>query len=67
MAACAQEAAPPDAATGAEVGEFAATNEYLAGVAEATDGLTYRMAMDMTMRIGADGESFEMGGARHDG
>ena len=62
VAACADEASPPDAATGAEVGEFAATNEYLAGVAEATDGLTYRMAMDMTMRFGADGESLEMGG-----
>ena len=31
-------------------------------MAEATDGLTYRMAMDMTMRFGADGESLEMGG-----
>ncbi len=61
--ACAQEADGPDAATGAELGEFAATNEYLAGVAEATDGLTYRMSMDMAMTISAEGESMDMGGA----
>jgi hypothetical protein len=60
--ACADAADPPDAATGAEVGEFAATSEYLAGVAEATDGLAYRMSMDMTMDISAEGESLEMGG-----
>jgi hypothetical protein len=60
--ACAKAADAPDAATGAEVGEFAATNEYLTGVADATDGLTYRVSMDMTMDMSAEGESFEMGG-----
>ena len=64
--ACAQEADGPDAATGAELGEFAATSDYLAGVAEATDGLTYRMSMDMAMTISAEGESMDIGGAAHD-
>lgn len=62
VAACADEASPPDAATSDDVGEFAATNEYLAGVADATDGLTYRMSMDMTMDVSAEGETMEMGG-----
>ncbi|HEX6424795.1 MAG TPA: hypothetical protein VFZ79_15035 [Acidimicrobiales bacterium] len=43
-------------------GEFAATPAYLAAVADATDGLTYRMSMDMTMRFAAEGESFQAGG-----
>jgi hypothetical protein len=64
VAACAQEATAPDTATGtgADVGEFAATGEYLSAVADATDGSTYRMTMDLTMRVGAEGESLEMGG-----
>jgi hypothetical protein len=64
VAACAQEATAPDTATGtgAEIGEFAATSDYLSAVADETDGSTYRMAMDMTMRVGAEGESLEMGG-----
>jgi hypothetical protein len=60
--ACADEADGPDAATGAEVGDFAATSEYLAGVAEATDGLSYRMSMDMTMAFSFEGEGSEVGG-----
>jgi hypothetical protein len=66
LGACAQEATAPDTATGTgtgtDVGEFAATSDYLSAVADATDGSTYRMAMDMTMRVGAEGESLEMGG-----
>lgn len=59
---CADAAGGPDAAIGGEVGEFAATPEYLAGVADATDGLNYRMSMDMTMIVEAEGESLDMGG-----
>ncbi len=60
--ACAQEADGPDAATGGDLGEFAATSEYLADVAEATEGLSYRMSMDMTMSVDAEGEGMEVGG-----
>jgi hypothetical protein len=60
--ACAKAADGPDAAIDVEVGDFAATPEYLAGVADATDGLTYRMSMDMTMAVEAEGESLDMGG-----
>lgn len=64
--ACAQKAdgpaAVPDVVTDLDVGEFAATSEYLTGIAEATDGQTYRVAFDMTMRFSGEGESVEMGG-----
>ena len=60
--ACAQEADGPDAATGGDLGEFAATSEYLADVAEATEGLSYRMSMDMTMSVDAEDEAMEVGG-----
>ena len=60
--ACAKAADGPDAAIDVEVGDFAATPEYLAGVADATDGLTYRMSMDMAMVVDAEGESFDVGG-----
>ena len=60
--ACADSADGPDVAVGGDVGEFAATSDYLAGVAEATDGLAYRMSMDMTMSIAVQGESIETGG-----
>ena len=60
--ACAHRADGPDATTGAQVGEFAATSEYLAGVADATEGLSYRMSMDMTMSMSGAGDSIEMGG-----
>lgn len=60
--ACAREADGPDAAVGGDVGEFAASERYLAGVAAATEGSTYRMSMDMTM-VGEDsGGGFEVGG-----
>ena len=60
--ACAQEADGPDAAIGGDAGEFAASEQYLAGVAAATEGSSYRMSMDMTM-VGEDaGGSFEVGG-----
>lgn len=59
---CADEADGPDAATGPEVGEFAASREYLTGVAEATDGLTYRVSMDMTMTASDGNDSFDIGG-----
>ena len=61
--ACATEAdlsGPDVEVVGA--GEFAATPAYLAAVADATDGLTYRISMDMTMRFAAEGESFQAGG-----
>jgi len=62
VAACANEVSPPDVATGGDLGEFAATSDYLSSVAQATDGLSYRMSMDMTMAMDAPGESFEIGG-----
>jgi hypothetical protein len=62
VGACATEGDGPDLATGPDVGEFAATSEYLAGVATATDGLTYRMSMDIAMQVVAEGDSIEMGG-----
>ena len=43
-------------------GEFAATSAYLTAVADGTDGLTYRISMDMAMRFTAQGESFQVGG-----
>lgn len=61
--ACATEAdlsGPDLAVVGA--GEFAATPAYLTAVADATDGLTYRISLDMTMRFAAEGESFQAGG-----
>lgn len=51
---------PSDAAAGADVGEFAATHDYLADVAAATDGSTYRMSMDLTMDIEAGGDSVDL-------
>ena len=60
--ACAQEADGPDAATGGDLGEFAATSEYLADVAQATEGLSYRMSMDMTMSVDAEDDGMEVGG-----
>ena len=63
-AACADRAGGPDvAAVGGDVGEFAATGEYLAGVARATDGLSYRLSVDATMRLQDDGDELEMGGS----
>lgn len=65
LGACAQEAsddALPDVAT-ADFGEFAATTDYLSGVAQATEQQSYRMEVDMTMRGSAPGEeSLEVGG-----
>jgi hypothetical protein len=62
--ACADSADGPDvAAIGGDVGEFAATSEYLSGVARATDGLSYRLSGDMTMRVEDGGDELEMGGA----
>ena len=53
----------PDATPGAGVGEFAATNEYLAGVARGAEGDSYRIAVDMAMHGSAPGEPvLEMGG-----
>jgi hypothetical protein len=63
LGGCAQEAQAPDAAIVGDVGEFAATSEYLAGVADAADGQTYRMAMDMTMHMDMAGESLDVGGS----
>jgi hypothetical protein len=62
VGACATESSGPDMATGGEVGDFAATSEYLAAVADGTDGLTYRMSMDMTMNVEAAGGGFEISG-----
>lgn len=59
--ACAQPAGGPDVATG-DVGEFAATSEYLAAVAVATDGRSYRLTMDVSMTMSAEGEGFDMSG-----
>lgn len=66
--ACASEAdggltAPDAATTGGELGAFAATPEYLHGVADATTGQSYRVEVDMTMQMSAPGEgSFDLGG-----
>lgn len=63
LGACAQEGSPPDAVTGGEVGEFAATTDYLSGVAQAAEEQSFRMAIDMTVRSSAPGEDgFEFGG-----
>ena len=43
-ATAAEDASAPDGATGSGVGEFAATSEYLAGVAGGADGESYRIA-----------------------
>jgi hypothetical protein len=59
--ACAQSADGPDVAVG-EVGEFAATTEYLADLAGATDGRSYRLSMDMSMTFSGEGEHIEMSG-----
>lgn len=59
--ACARPAEAPDVAVG-DVGEFAATSEYLAEVAGATDGRTYRMSMDMSMTMSAEGQGFDVSG-----
>lgn len=65
LGACAQEASDrlaPDLPTG-DFGEFAATTDYLSGVARAADQQSYRLAVDMTMRGSAPGEgAFEFGG-----
>lgn len=56
------DAAGPEASITGHAGEFAATNEYLASVAEATDGLTYRMSADMTMGFEGGGQELEVTG-----
>jgi hypothetical protein len=66
--ACASEAdggltAPDAATTGGELGAFAATPEYLHGVADATTGQSYRIEVDLDMQMSAPGEdSFDLGG-----
>jgi hypothetical protein len=72
VAGCAREASGPDVATGedapaddvvgADVGEFAASSEYIASVADATEGQTYRVAVDMAMQTGGEGMSFDVAG-----
>jgi hypothetical protein len=69
---CAEEASGPDVAigddtttdgdVGANVGEFAATTDYLVSVADATEGQTYRIAVDMAMQMGGQGTSFDVDG-----
>jgi hypothetical protein len=63
LGACAQEASTPDTVTGGELGDFAATTDYLSGVARAAEEQSFRMAIDMTMRGSAPGEDeFEASG-----
>ena len=59
--ACADDAGSPDTAT-AGVGEFEATSAYLSRVAGATEGLSYRMSMDMTIGFSGGGEDIDAGG-----
>jgi hypothetical protein len=63
LGACAQEASTPDTVTGGELGDFAATTDYLSGVARAAEEQSFRMAVDMTMRGSSPGEDeFEASG-----
>jgi hypothetical protein len=63
LGACAQEGSTPDTVTGGELGDFAATTDYLSGVARAAEEQSFRMAVDMTMRGSAPGEDeFEASG-----
>jgi hypothetical protein len=63
VGACAQEGSTADTVTGGELGEFAATTDYLSGVAQAAEEQSFRMAIDMTMRGSGPGEpGFDVGG-----
>jgi hypothetical protein len=69
---CAREAGGPDVATGedapaedvvgADIGEFAATSEYLVDVADATEGQTYRVAVDVAMTMAGGAQGFNIDG-----
>lgn len=60
-AACAQQADWSDTTIAGDH-RFAASTEYLAGVAATTEGQSYRMSMDMSMTLTAEDESLFVDG-----